>query len=115
MAVTKARFWWGQSPKLHLVLFFGRGRFGQVHKCEEKATGLKLAAKIIKTRGLKDKVKAVPCGCFLTVILTSLSACPSSQDEVKNEITVMNQLDHVNLIQLYDAFESKNDIVLVME
>ncbi|XP_019607952.2 myosin light chain kinase family member 4 isoform X2 [Rhinolophus sinicus] len=69
----------------------GGGRFGQVHKCEEKATGLKLAAKIIKTRGKKDK------------------------DEVKNEITVMNQLDHVNLIQLYDAFESKNDIVLVME
>lgn len=40
-------------------LFFGRGRFGQVHKCEEKATGLKLAAKIIKIRGAKDKVKAV--------------------------------------------------------
>ncbi|XP_036925750.1 myosin light chain kinase family member 4 isoform X3 [Sturnira hondurensis] len=69
----------------------GGGRFGQVHKCEEKATGLKLAAKVIKTRGRKDK------------------------DEVKNEIIVMNQLDHVNLIQLYDAFESKNDIVLVME
>nr|XP_023480126.1 myosin light chain kinase family member 4 isoform X3 [Equus caballus] len=69
----------------------GGGRFGQVHKCEEKATGLKLAAKIIKTRGVKDK------------------------DEVKNEINVMNQLDHVNLIQLYDAFESNNDIVLVME
>ncbi|XP_045697598.1 myosin light chain kinase family member 4 isoform X2 [Phyllostomus hastatus] len=69
----------------------GGGRFGQVHKCEEKATGLKLAAKVIKTRGRKDK------------------------DEVKNEITVMNHLDHVNLIQLYDAFESKNDIVLIME
>ncbi|XP_036866869.2 myosin light chain kinase family member 4 isoform X1 [Manis javanica] len=69
----------------------GGGRFGQVHKCEEKATGLKLAAKIIKTRSKKDK------------------------DEVKNEINIMNQLDHVNLIQLYDAFESKNDVVLVME
>ncbi|XP_009473739.1 PREDICTED: myosin light chain kinase family member 4 [Nipponia nippon] len=69
----------------------GGGRFGQVHKCEEKATGLKLAAKIIKARGPKQK------------------------DEVKNEISVMNQLNHVNLIQLYDAFESKNDIVLVME
>ncbi|XP_062424505.1 myosin light chain kinase family member 4 [Rhea pennata] len=69
----------------------GGGRFGQVHKCEEKATGLKLAAKIIKAKGDKQK------------------------DEVKNEINVMNQLNHVNLIQLYDAFESKNDIVLVME
>ncbi|NXT49245.1 MYLK4 kinase, partial [Pluvianellus socialis] len=69
----------------------GGGRFGQVYKCEEKATGLKLAAKIIKAKGPKQK------------------------DEVKNEINVMNQLNHVNLIQLYDAFESKNDIVLVME
>ncbi|XP_010184177.1 PREDICTED: myosin light chain kinase family member 4, partial [Mesitornis unicolor] len=69
----------------------GGGRFGQVHKCEEKATGLKLAAKIIKAKGPKQK------------------------DDVKNEISVMNQLNHVNLIQLYDAFESKNDFVLVME
>ncbi|XP_055963748.1 myosin light chain kinase family member 4-like [Sorex fumeus] len=69
----------------------GGGRFGQVHRCEEKATGLKLAAKIIKTRTAKEK------------------------DEVKNEINIMNQLDHVNLIQLYDAFESKNDCILVME
>ncbi|XP_009863843.1 PREDICTED: myosin light chain kinase 3-like [Apaloderma vittatum] len=69
----------------------GGGRFGQVYKCEEKATGLKLAAKIIKASGPKQK------------------------DEVKNEINVMNQLNHVNLIQLYDAFESKNNIVLVME
>lgn len=69
----------------------GGGRFGQVHKCEEKATGLKLAAKIIKTRTAKDK------------------------DEVQNEINIMNQLDHINLIQLYDAFESKNSSVLVME
>ncbi|XP_051465836.1 myosin light chain kinase family member 4 isoform X2 [Apus apus] len=69
----------------------GGGRFGQVHQCEEKATGLKLAAKIIKAKGPKQK------------------------DEVKNEINIMNQLNHVNLIQLYDAFESRNNIVLVME
>uniref|UniRef100_A0A8C6Y6L8 Myosin light chain kinase family member 4 n=1 Tax=Naja naja TaxID=35670 RepID=A0A8C6Y6L8_NAJNA len=69
----------------------GGGRFGQVHKCEERETGLKLAAKIIKARSVKEK------------------------DEVKNEINIMNQLTHMNIIQLYDAFESKNDVVLVME
>ncbi|XP_077348224.1 myosin light chain kinase family member 4 isoform X2 [Lithobates pipiens] len=69
----------------------GGGRFGQVHRCTEKASGLTLAAKIIKARGHKEK------------------------EEVKNEIQVMNQLNHVNLIQLYDAFESRNDLVLVME
>ncbi|MBN3272424.1 MYLK3 kinase, partial [Polyodon spathula] len=37
------------------------------------------------------------------------------KDEVKNEICVMNQLNHANLIQLYDAFESKNNLTLIME
>lgn len=37
------------------------------------------------------------------------------QEEVKNEINIMNQLNHVNLIQLYDAFEAKNNVTLIME
>ncbi|XP_038652662.1 myosin light chain kinase 3 isoform X3 [Scyliorhinus canicula] len=76
---------------IHKSEILGGGRFGQVHKCVEKSTGLTLAAKIIKTRAAKQK------------------------EEVKNEIQVMNQLNHTNLIQLYDAFESKNDIILIME
>ncbi|XP_015210297.1 myosin light chain kinase 2, skeletal/cardiac muscle isoform X2 [Lepisosteus oculatus] len=69
----------------------GGGRFGQVHKCIENSSGLTLAAKIIKAKSPKEK------------------------DEVKNEIQVMNQLNHASLIQLYAAYESKNDIILVME
>ncbi|XP_063169008.1 myosin light chain kinase 3 isoform X1 [Candoia aspera] len=69
----------------------GGGRFGQVHKCVEKSTGLCLAAKIIKVKFAKER------------------------EEVKNEINIMNQLSHVNLIQLYDAFESKNNLTLIME
>ncbi|XP_073705373.1 uncharacterized protein mylk4a isoform X2 [Garra rufa] len=69
----------------------GGGRFGQVHKCIENSSGLTLAAKIIKARGQKEK------------------------EVVKNEIQVMNQLDHANLIQLYAAYESRNDIILVLE
>ncbi|KAM6123873.1 myosin light chain kinase 3 [Phoenicopterus ruber ruber] len=73
----------------HEVL--GGGRFGQVHKCTEISTGLNLAAKIIKVKGAKER------------------------EDVKNEINIMNQLNHVNLIQLYDAFEAKNNITLIME
>ncbi|XP_048886246.1 myosin light chain kinase 3 isoform X2 [Brienomyrus brachyistius] len=69
----------------------GGGRFGQVHKCAELSSGLTLAAKIIKVKGMKNR------------------------DEVKNEIGVMNQLNHVNLIQLYDAFESRTNLTLIME
>ncbi|XP_067462108.1 myosin light chain kinase 2, skeletal/cardiac muscle isoform X2 [Thunnus thynnus] len=69
----------------------GGGRFGQVHKCVENSSGLTLAAKVIKARAQKEK------------------------DVVKNEIQVMNNLDHANLIQLYAAYESRNDIILVLE
>ncbi|XP_064202688.1 myosin light chain kinase 2, skeletal/cardiac muscle isoform X1 [Anguilla rostrata] len=69
----------------------GGGRFGQVHKCVENSSGLTLAAKIIKARSPKEK------------------------EVVKNEIQVMNQLDHSTLIQLYAAYESRYDIILVLE
>lgn len=32
-----------------------------------------------------------------------------------NEINIMNQLSHANLIQLYDAFEGKSSFTLVLE
>ncbi|KAM9435353.1 uncharacterized protein mylk4b isoform 1-T1 [Clarias gariepinus] len=69
----------------------GGGRFGMVHKCVENSSGLTLAAKIIKTRTQKEK------------------------EGVNSEIEVMNQLNHSSLIQLYAAYESRNDITLVME
>ncbi|XP_070817483.1 myosin light chain kinase 2, skeletal/cardiac muscle [Chaetodon trifascialis] len=88
------------TPKPHQIATYytinrdevlGGGRFGQVHKCMENSSGLTLAAKIIKARSQKEK------------------------EVVRNEIQVMNQLNHANLIQLYAAFESRNDIILVME
>uniref|UniRef100_A0AAV2JPT1 Protein kinase domain-containing protein n=1 Tax=Knipowitschia caucasica TaxID=637954 RepID=A0AAV2JPT1_KNICA len=69
----------------------GGGRFGQVHKCVENSSGLTLAAKVIKAKSGKEK------------------------EVVKNEIQVMNNLDHANLIQLYASYESRNDIILVLE
>ncbi|KAF6078736.1 myosin light chain kinase 3 [Phyllostomus discolor] len=79
----------GYTVCQHEVL--GGGRFGQVHRCTDKSTGLLLAAKIIKVKSAKDR------------------------EDVKNEVAIMNQLRHVNLIQLYDAFEGKNSFTLVME
>ncbi|NWI07614.1 MYLK3 kinase, partial [Tichodroma muraria] len=89
VSVRQAEVTTSYSVCRHQVL--GGGRFGQVHKCTEISTGLNLAAKIIKVKGAKEK------------------------EEVKNEINIMNQLNHVNLIQLYDAFETKNNITLIME
>ncbi|KAI5934309.1 Myosin light chain kinase 2, skeletal/cardiac muscle [Manis javanica] len=69
----------------------GGGKFGAVCTCTERATGLKLAAKVIKKQTPKDK------------------------EMVMLEIEVMNQLNHRNLIQLYAAIETSHEIVLFME
>ncbi|XP_050774244.1 myosin light chain kinase 2, skeletal/cardiac muscle isoform X2 [Gopherus flavomarginatus] len=69
----------------------GGGKFGEVRTCTERGTGLKLAAKIIRKQGSKDKEMALV------------------------EIEVMNQLNHRNLIQLYDAIETPREIILFME
>ncbi|KAJ8279903.1 hypothetical protein COCON_G00069690 [Conger conger] len=87
----------------------GGGRFGQVHKCVENSSGLTLAAKIIKARSQKEKVDILRVSCQDWGLRRGL------HEVVRNEIQVMNQLDHANLIQLYAAFESRNDIILVME
>ncbi|KAJ8360941.1 hypothetical protein SKAU_G00174660 [Synaphobranchus kaupii] len=71
----------------------GGGRFGTVHSCTEKTSGLKLAAKITTARNVKEKVS----------------------DMSLNEIQVMNQLSHTNIIQLYDAYEVRNQVVLILE
>uniref|UniRef100_A0A8C8SBA7 Myosin light chain kinase 2, skeletal/cardiac muscle n=1 Tax=Pelusios castaneus TaxID=367368 RepID=A0A8C8SBA7_9SAUR len=69
----------------------GGGKFGEVRTCIEKGTGLKLAAKIIRKQSPKDQEMALV------------------------EIEVMNQLNHRNLIQLYEAIETPREIVLFME
>ncbi|XP_028850517.1 myosin light chain kinase 2, skeletal/cardiac muscle-like isoform X1 [Denticeps clupeoides] len=79
------------SYSIHTKEVLGGGRFGKVHKCTENATGHRLAAKIINARSAKDKEMAL------------------------NEMQVMNQLSHVNILQLYDAFEVKTQVVLILE
>uniref|UniRef100_A0A8C4SMV5 Myosin light chain kinase 2, skeletal/cardiac muscle-like n=1 Tax=Erpetoichthys calabaricus TaxID=27687 RepID=A0A8C4SMV5_ERPCA len=76
--------------RFYIILTF-RGRFGTVHRCTEKSSGMKMAAKLIKFRNAKDK------------------------EVINNEVQVMNQLSHPNVIQLYDAYEVKNEIILIME
>eukprot|EP00063_Salmo_salar_P016172 XP_013991007.1 PREDICTED: myosin light chain kinase 2, skeletal/cardiac muscle-like isoform X1 [Salmo salar] len=76
---------------IHTREVLGSGRFGKVHKCTEKSSGLKLAAKIINTRTAKEKERA------------------------NNEVQAMNQLSHPNILQLYEAFEAKHQLVLILE
>ncbi|VEL08923.1 unnamed protein product, partial [Protopolystoma xenopodis] len=69
----------------------GTGTFGVVHRCREKATGNIYVAKFIDTPGILEKTT------------------------VRNEIAIMNQLQHRKLLNLHDAFDGRNEMVLIME
>lgn len=49
---------------LYFLSLFSRGRFGQVHKCVENSSGLTLAAKVIKARSQKEKVREPTIQCI---------------------------------------------------
>ncbi|XP_072180712.1 myosin light chain kinase, smooth muscle-like [Diadema setosum] len=69
----------------------GRGKFGTVNKCVEKKTKKILAAKFIKAEKPDDK------------------------KEVEHEIEIMMVLQHPKLLQLYDAFATGNNMVMILE
>ncbi|CAF2797406.1 unnamed protein product [Rotaria sp. Silwood2] len=79
------------TDQYELLEFLGRGKFGEVKKCRERATKHLLAAKFIQINKEQDRTEAV------------------------NEIEIMKALQHPRLLQLYDAFETKSDICLIME
>ncbi|TGZ67723.1 hypothetical protein CRM22_004642 [Opisthorchis felineus] len=71
--------------------YLGSGKFGEVKRCEEIRTGSAFAAKFVPIAH-KDDWKSV-----------------------QNEVAIMNKLRHPRLIQLYDAYAVKSEVVLVLE
>ncbi|CAC5377019.1 MYLK [Mytilus coruscus] len=69
----------------------GKGKFGNVYKCLHKEEKETWAAKVIKCRKKDEKFN------------------------VKNEISIMNELTHPKLLMLRDAYETPKSMVLVME
>lgn len=68
-----------------------RGKFGTVYRCQEKATGLQLAAKFVPIPKRDDR------------------------RNVEREVELMNSLQHTLIIQLYDAFEYQKMMCVVLE
>ncbi|XP_066585687.1 uncharacterized protein [Prorops nasuta] len=69
----------------------GRGKFGTVYRCKEKADGLLLAAKLVNTVKKEDR------------------------RAVEREVDIMRRLQHPRLIQLYDAIDTGKQIYVILE
>lgn len=78
---------WGMLPGANT----NRGKFGTVYKCQEKSTGLKLAAKFVPIPKRDDR------------------------RNVEREVEIMNSLQHPLIIQLYDAYEYGKMMCVVLE
>ena len=69
----------------------GTGAFGVVHRCREIKTGNIFAAKFIPVSSAIER------------------------DLIRKEIDIMNHLHHPKLINLHDAFEDEDEMVLIFE
>ncbi|XP_066917712.1 myosin light chain kinase, smooth muscle-like isoform X2 [Clytia hemisphaerica] len=78
------------ESKYELLEELGKGMFGTVKKCQCTDTGVEYAAKVVR-KTTKNK------------------------EEVVREVSTMNLLQHKSIAQIHDAFESKRQMVIVME
>ncbi|OEH80530.1 calmodulin-like domain protein kinase isoform 2 [Cyclospora cayetanensis] len=81
------------SDRFQRVKKLGSGAYGEVLLCKDKQTGAERAIKIIK----KSSVSAPSSGALL------------------EEVAVLKQLDHPNIMKLYEFFDDKRNYYLVME
>lgn len=73
--------------------FLFRGGFSVVHEAIQRTTGDKFAVKIIKKQAIEgEDIKLL-----------------------KREIQIMKQLDHPNILKLFEVYEDANSFYLVME
>lgn len=72
----------------------GNGAFGQVYLAIHKLTGKFVAIKMIELSQLKDKY---------------------SRKKVFQEVYILKKIRHSNIIRLFEVFENKKHIMMVME
>uniref|UniRef100_A0A7N6FG99 non-specific serine/threonine protein kinase n=2 Tax=Anabas testudineus TaxID=64144 RepID=A0A7N6FG99_ANATE len=77
----------------HVLELVGEGSFGRVYKGRKKFTGQVVALKFMPKVGRSEKE------------LRSL----------KREIDIMRGLQHPNIVQLFDSFETETEVVVVTE
>ncbi|KAK5901931.1 NUAK family SNF1-like kinase 1 [Pseudochaenichthys georgianus] len=80
--------------RYELLETLGRGTYGKVKKAIERHSGREVAIKSIRKEKIKDDQDMV---------------------HIRREIEIMSSLRHPHIISIYEVFENKDKIVIVME
>ena len=81
----------GSRGKNNYLFSVSKGKFGVVYHCTEKKTGKKLAAKFITTINKQER------------------------ENVEREVSIMCELQHPKILQLYDAYDDGKEMCMIME
>ncbi|KAM3858922.1 NUAK family SNF1-like kinase 1 [Diretmus argenteus] len=80
--------------RYELLETLGRGTYGKVKRAMERHTGREVAIKSIRKEKIRDEQDMV---------------------HIRREIEIMSALRHPHIISIYEVFENKDKIVIVME
>uniref|UniRef100_A0A3B5KUH7 Protein kinase domain-containing protein n=1 Tax=Xiphophorus couchianus TaxID=32473 RepID=A0A3B5KUH7_9TELE len=75
----------------------GSGQFAIVKQCRERSSGLDYAAKFIKKRQSLASSRGV------------------RREDIEREVTILQQVQHPNIVTLHDVYENRTDVVLILE
>ena len=82
--------------KYELLQEIGRGGFSTVHQCQDKDTGAMYAVKVVDLRPLRLRERFNPA-------------------RLRREVDIMRRLQHPNIIQFVDVYETTDQLMMVME
>ncbi|KAM4578285.1 death-associated protein kinase 1 [Fundulus diaphanus] len=75
----------------------GSGQFAVVRRCRHRRTGVEYAAKFIKKRRNKSSRRGV------------------TREDIEREVNILKEIQHPNIITLHEVFESKAEVILILE
>ena len=82
--------------KYELMQEIGRGGFSTVHQCQDKDSGAMYAVKVVDLRPLRLRERFNPA-------------------RLRREVDIMRRLQHPNIIQFVDVYETTDQLMMVME
>lgn len=80
--------------RFEITAKLGSGTYGKVSLAYDHQTEREVAVKLIKKSAIENKQDLI---------------------RIRREIRIMSMLKHPNIIQIYEVFENKDKIILVME
>lgn len=75
----------------------GSGQFAIVKLCREKSTGVEYAAKFVKKRMSRASRRGV------------------KREEIEREVSILQTLQHPNIVSVHDVYENRTEVVLILE